>query len=940
MSDNNEKITVEVDGSRAGDEFDRLKDKARGADEAIDHLGDSSKKVGGSLGGLADAAKRAADALTSADSPAERARKSIRDLGDEAKKTSLSFDELQKKVFGGVQGGAKMIWDYFRDGVSSAISFSNSFIDKISEIQRTISLMSTIPGGDVGNEFRFLIDLANKFGLSLRSIQTDYAKMQLAGHEAGMTNDAVQRSFEQVSIAVRALHMNQQQAQFTFLALEQMLSKGQVSLEEFRRQFAQRIPGAMQATARELGVTTPQLLEFIQKIGAASEKLLPFITNAVQRLYQDALPNAVRALDAERNRIETSVTMFFKKVLDEGGAQGMADLLKTINNLLQTDEVAKVFANAMNNITTSIANFLRTLKPEDIEKFAKEAMKFFTEMAKAAMILANAIVYLAKNLPMVAAIGGALAGAALGLPAGPIGAAIGAAVGGGAGAYLGNKMRGDIGVITKYDEMAGRIDSLDKQIAAKQNLMVGAPDSRNNQLLKAEILKLQQLRAPLEMEMALKMNSDNNDSYDPLNLPFLKDPLAQYTGNDPNGYLRKLIGGSKDKQAEKLQKQQHTFLENLLGRYQSTINPDEDKYALMRNRMKELGIKDDATATDAYGRKYQAGFMLDQLQAKYNQDKQIKNEEALDRARTQFDNLRTQVDADKEKFKESFNIENLLEVDESAWENKAQKMKSQLTKTITELGSEWTRRMATSPMFKEYMGGEDGMRKQLEDLRVLGDAYIEEFRRIEREKKTVAGGTKMFLKEWNDQVTNFGQISADFLRGITTNIVDMLTNMVMTGRFSFAELTKFVLAYIAKMLIVQAITPFINLAAGAISNGIGALLNVGANIGNSTYSLSSGNSGLGLKLPGRASGGPVWPGQSFMVGERGPEIVSFDRPGYVHPNESLRVGGGDNINITVNVDANGNSSNNQQNGSELGRRIASAVRAVIVDEKRPGGMLA
>jgi len=45
-------------------------------------------------------------------------------------------------------------------------------------------------------------------------------------------------------------------------------------------------------------------------------------------------------------------------------------------------------------------------------------------------------------------------------------------------------------------------------------------------------------------------------------------------------------------------------------------------------------------------------------------------------------------------------------------------------------------------------------------------------------------------------------------------------------------------------------------------------------------------SGAGLSggtIPARAAGGPVWPNQTFLVGEKGPELVSFGQNGYVTP---------------------------------------------------------
>lgn len=43
----------------------------------------------------------------------------------------------------------------------------------------------------------------------------------------------------------------------------------------------------------------------------------------------------------------------------------------------------------------------------------------------------------------------------------------------------------------------------------------------------------------------------------------------------------------------------------------------------------------------------------------------------------------------------------------------------------------------------------------------------------------------------------------------------------------------------------------------------------------------------------RAMGGPVVAGQSYLVGENGPEVVTFGSSGYVTPNHRLRGGGGD-----------------------------------------------
>ena len=68
-----------------------------------------------------------------------------------------------------------------------------------------------------------------------------------------------------------------------------------------------------------------------------------------------------------------------------------------------------------------------------------------------------------------------------------------------------------------------------------------------------------------------------------------------------------------------------------------------------------------------------------------------------------------------------------------------------------------------------------------------------------------------------------------------------------------------------------------------------------------------------------------------MVGERGPEIFT--------PSTSGTISAG--TNIVVNVVASGSSvEGDEDNGRELGRLISAAVQSEILQQQRPGGLLA
>ena len=90
-------------------------------------------------------------------------------------------------------------------------------------------------------------------------------------------------------------------------------------------------------------------------------------------------------------------------------------------------------------------------------------------------------------------------------------------------------------------------------------------------------------------------------------------------------------------------------------------------------------------------------------------------------------------------------------------------------------------------------------------------------------------------------------------------------------------------------------------------------------------------------LGGKARGGPVKAGGSFVVGEKGPELFVPKRSGTIIPNDKL---GGGSTNISVNVDASGSSvQGDAQQSKELGRAISAAIQSELLKQKRPGGLL-
>jgi tape measure domain-containing protein len=915
MDDLRQQIFVDVDGTKANEAFKNIASSAQKADKAIDDLG---KTV-------------------------DRAEGKLKNGGDAAEKATSKFNDLQQSLFG-VRGKAAFIWDLAIDGFRTAVGFAEQFIERTSAVQRTMSLLATIPGGGSSqDQFTYLTQVANNYGLSLRAIQDDYAKLNLAAQNTTMTSDQVRRVFEQVSMATRTLHLNAQQTQLTFLAVEQMLSKGKISMEELRKQFAERIPGAMQALARELGVTYPVLEKFITKMGAASDKIVPELGNAIQRLYQSAIPNAAAALDAEKNRLETSVAVFFKNVVEAGGTEGMSRLLRSINDLMQTDNVAAVFARAMNTITGNIANFLSTLKPEDVDHFANSVLDFLSAFASLAMAAGRAVVFLSQHLPQVAAAFGAFMGATIGAPLGPWGAAIGLIVGAGAG-YAGAKSiqgsamgGGDMAAnMQKMQELDDAVAKAQKRVdETKGNFFTGPLSSAG--VAKNRLSETQKERdefykqiEPMMNAMVAAQSPRNIDS------PTLGD--QRNLVGDANAQLKWLhdhygMTGQKtaaELAAERLAQRQQFFVESLQNKVDALKDPSEDKFDQYYTQARRLKIPENSEQWKTIT------SLVDQLQADYNKKQDDKSKAKTMEIERVFSNMEGAANNDIAKFRDRYDTENLKQVDDADWATKARKMGNQnSTRRCSSRGKSGTSSPETILSSTSVSIARSARLKRCARSATRTSKSSSESK---AERKTIQGGAKQWLATTIAVRTDYGKITYQFMDGIKTNIEDMLFNFVKTGKLSFAQLGQFVIDYLIKVKIAQAMTPAMNQAGDWITKGLGMIM--GATIGDGSPGAGFGSDSelLNYVQSHRANGGPVQAGTSYLVGERGMEVFTPNSDGYIHPNESIRSGGSGDVNVQVNIDGGGGV---QATGAgDLGRRIGQAVRAIIVDEKRPGGMLA
>lgn len=149
---------------------------------------------------------------------------------------------------------------------------------------------------------------------------------------------------------------------------------------------------------------------------------------------------------------------------------------------------------------------------------------------------------------------------------------------------------------------------------------------------------------------------------------------------------------------------------------------------------------------------------------------------------------------------------------------------------------------------------------------------IEQRREAEQEaQKSSAAGFKKVFEEIAKSTSPY-QVAVDSLQSAFRSVDNALTEFVTKGKFNFKEFARSLLAdialIIARALLMRAILGIVGIFNPAAASSLGNMLGV----------------------TGKAAGGPVVPGKAYLVGEKGPELAMFDRPGTIVPNNALGMG--------------------------------------------------
>lgn len=170
-------------------------------------------------------------------------------------------------------------------------------------------------------EMDFVRRTASQAGVDVVAAGNAYLGLAAATRGTAVEGQATRDVFVAVSAAMARAGKSSGETANALLALQQMAGKGVVSMEEMRQQLGEALPGAFQAAASGMGITTQELSRLIESGQVAAQDIFPALTKGLNELYGNA--PAAQTLAQEITNIKNAFVDMAAYIGEAGGNEAL-----------------------------------------------------------------------------------------------------------------------------------------------------------------------------------------------------------------------------------------------------------------------------------------------------------------------------------------------------------------------------------------------------------------------------------------------------------------------------------------------------------------------------------------------------------------------------------------------------------------------------------------
>lgn len=257
------------------------------------------------------------------------------------------FSDANRKINGLASSVGNLMTAFgISTGIYLAVDLAKNIYETAKKLQGLDLALKMVSGTtkEFAENQAFIAATSEKWGLEIKSATEQYTKFYTASK--GILSDTeIKDIFASLAKSGSLLGASAEKQESTFIALEQIMSKGKVTAEELTKQLGNAMPGALRAMAMAYQELHPQITD-IQKAeqalftemrkGALDASIyVPLYVKNYEKLVGIEMVNKVETLQASQNRLKNSWTELVRS-FNEADNSGFTRFIKGIMDSLKT----------------------------------------------------------------------------------------------------------------------------------------------------------------------------------------------------------------------------------------------------------------------------------------------------------------------------------------------------------------------------------------------------------------------------------------------------------------------------------------------------------------------------------------------------------------------------------------------------------------------------
>lgn len=240
-------------------------------------------------------------------------------------------------------------------GLQGAISLATATFDVVRNQAKVESRLGMVFDGDtakVAGEIAYLKETTDRLGVSFRVASDAYSRFAVAAKGSGANIDTIRYIFENVTKASVKAGLSNEEYEGTLRALEQMMSKGVIQAEELKGQLGDRLPGAVAAAAKGMGISIAEMLKRMEQGGVSAANVVN-LARELGKQSEGAVDTAATRVVQAAARFENARYEFMQALASQGVIEAFSDFLNKMTAFLNSDRGTRavhVLAAAFNGL--------------------------------------------------------------------------------------------------------------------------------------------------------------------------------------------------------------------------------------------------------------------------------------------------------------------------------------------------------------------------------------------------------------------------------------------------------------------------------------------------------------------------------------------------------------------------------------------------------------